>query len=322
MTEPLRVGLVGCGRLAERGYLAAFRATRAVRLVAVADPDPARRARVAESAAVGSGVPAGYATADELLDGTAVDAVVLATPAAAHVADAVRAAGAGVAVLVEKPPAPDAATAARLARLRPAPWVGFNRRFDPGVRRVRAGLPTVTELDLRLAIRYRRRSWGAHAVRDDALLDLAPHLVDLARWLGGGDALDVRTAELSAERAAFEVAMARGRATVRVATDRAHAELVEVRDRAGRLLARHRTGGLLAAVPARLRPGRPHPLVGSLSAQLDAFARAVNTGDARDLGTAADGAAAMATIDAARASAARGGIPTPVPHVVGSRRCS
>ena len=42
--------------------------------------------------------------------------------------------------LVEKPPAVDAADAAGLAAISPAPWVGFNRRFDPGAAAVRAAV--------------------------------------------------------------------------------------------------------------------------------------------------------------------------------------
>ena len=37
MTEPVRLGLIGCGRIAERGYLPALRRARGVVLTAVAD---------------------------------------------------------------------------------------------------------------------------------------------------------------------------------------------------------------------------------------------------------------------------------------------
>ncbi|MGH3810959.1 MAG: hypothetical protein ACRDUV_00695, partial [Pseudonocardiaceae bacterium] len=45
----------------------------------------------------------------------------------------------------------------------------------------------------------------------------------------------------------------------------------------------------------------PHPLVASLTAQLEAFARAVRGAPEPTLGRAADGLAVMATIDAVRA---------------------
>ena len=57
-----------------------------------------------------------------------------------HTADAAVAAAAGVHALLEKPPAPSAGERRSPSlQLDPAPWVGFNRRFDPGARRVRRG---------------------------------------------------------------------------------------------------------------------------------------------------------------------------------------
>jgi len=48
MTDaPLRLGLVGCGRLAELGYAPAAAAARGVEIVAVADPDRDRRGLLA-----------------------------------------------------------------------------------------------------------------------------------------------------------------------------------------------------------------------------------------------------------------------------------
>ncbi len=329
----MALGLVGCGRLASDGYVPALAHTAgpAFRLVAVADPDPGRRGHVSRLA---GGDVAGFPDAAALLAGSRLDALVLATPAALHLADAERASAAGVPVLVEKPPAPDVAGAAALAALSPAPWVGFNRRFDPGAAAVRRAVPAVGPVDLRIEISYRRRSWGAFAVRDDALLDLGPHLVDWARWIGGRDVVEVRCPELSAERAALELVLAGdgagapgGVATLRAVTDRPHAELVELRDASGEVRAGHRLGGLAAAVRGRVAgvlgrvapggsggsgAGRPSALVASLAGQLDALAAAVRGAPPADLGTAADGLAVMAVLDAARASAAGGGRTVPV----------
>ncbi|MDN5750344.1 MAG: Gfo/Idh/MocA family oxidoreductase [Pseudonocardia sp.] len=306
--EPVRIGLVGAGRLAEVGYLPASAAARGVRLVAVAEPEPARRARVAGLA----GIP-GFADATALLAAGGVDALVLATPATAHLADARAAVAAGVPVLVEKPPAPDRDGAAALAGLAPAPWIAFNRRFDPANARLRAATPTGAEVAVILEIGYRRRGWGAHAVADDALLDLGPHLVDLARWITRAEVTEVRRATVSPERAEFDLVSGGARARVRCATDRPHHERVEVRHRGGALVGRSVRGGLLAAVRGRLRPDRgPHPLVASLTAQLEAFGCAAR-GDREDvLGRADDGVAVMAVLDAVRVCAAAGGRPVPV----------
>lgn len=332
MTQgPLALGLVGCGRLAEAGYVPALAAVAAeadLRLVAVADPDPGRRERLAGLAGdAGAGAVAAFPGAAALLAGADIDAVVLASPAPAHVADAERAGAAGVAALVEKPPAPDAAGAAALAALTPPPFVGFNRRFDAGARAVRRAVPAGGPVELRLAISYRRRGWGAHEVHDDALLDLGPHLVDWARWISGREVVEVACTELSGDRVALDLVLSGdgdgdgddrgpGRATVRAATDRPHAELVELRDGAGDLLARHRLGGLASGLRGRLGRRGPDALVASLAGQLVAFAAAVRGEAPPDLGTAADGHAAMTVIDAARTSAADGARPVPIPRPV------
>jgi predicted dehydrogenase len=311
---PFRLGLVGCGRLAEAGYLPALRiASTPVRVVAVADPDPGRRAHLTALATVrdpgeGPGEPvAGFADAAGLLAGVEVDGLILATPATAHVDDAALAAAAAVPTLVEKPPAPDAAGAAALAALDPTPWVGLNRRFDPGMARVRSAVPAAGPVQLRLEIGYRRRSWSAVGVRDDALLDLGPHLVDLARWITGADVVEVAAPALTHERAELLVTLDRGPVRLIAATDRPHTEVVELRAGDGRVLARHGLGGLVANVRGRLGRSGPGALVMALARQLDAFAAAARGGPPGALGTARDGLAAMLAVDAARTSADLGG---------------
>ena len=129
--EPLRLGLAGCGRIAERGYLPALRRLPGVRLAAVADPVAARRARV------GRGLP-GFASVEELVAAGGIDAVIVATPAERHVADARAVAAAGLHTLVEKPPALGAAVARALAELTPEPALGLDRRFDRRLARLAA----------------------------------------------------------------------------------------------------------------------------------------------------------------------------------------
>ncbi|OLT14679.1 hypothetical protein BJF78_17790 [Pseudonocardia sp. CNS-139] len=225
----------------------------------------------------------------------------LATPVTAHLADAHLAADAGVPALVEKPPAPDAAGAAELAALTPAPWVGFNRRFEPGVGRLRASTPPGEEVGVILEIGYRRAGWGAHSAVDDALLDLGPHLVDLARWITRADVTDVRRVTVTPEHAEFDLVMGPARARIRCSTNLPHRELTEVRHRDGRLLGRTRKGGLVAAVMGRLNPG-PHPLEASLTAQLEAFAAAVRGEPQPALARAVDGVAVMEALDEVRAA--------------------
>lgn len=317
MSAPLRLGLVGCGRLAEHGYVPAGARSAAVEIVAVADPDPVRRASVA--ALVGGGASA-HPDAAALLADAAVDAVVLATPAAHHLADAELVVARGLPVLVEKPPAPDALGAHALAALGDGVRIGFNRRFDPAAVGVRRRIPASGPLDLDLTLTYRRASWSAHTVRDDVVLDLVPHLVDWARWLSGSDVLSVATDELAPDRAVLGLRLGRGRATITAAADRLHEERILVRDAGGAVIASHRAGGPLGAVTGRARSvlarrrggDAPHPLAQSLAAQLDAFAAAVRGAEPGALATAGDGVAAMAVVDAARTSWSAGGAPVPV----------
>ncbi len=315
MTDPLRLGIVGCGRLTERGYLPAL-AGRSDELVvvAVADPDQDRAREVA------SQIPDDAITihrdAVDLVAAATVDAVLVASPVHAHVADAEAIAAGGLPALVEKPPAPSAHEAARLATLAPQPQLGFNRRFDPGARRIRDAVPASGPIRLRASLSYRRASWGAVVVHDDALTDLGPHLVDWVRWTTTREVLHVASPRLTRTRAELHLELEDGgRAVVQAAVDRPHEERLELDDAAGHRLAGHRLGGLVAGVRARLRrTDGPDALVTTLRHELEAFARAVRDPSAlTDLGTPADGVAVMLVIDAARASAAAGGAPVAVP---------
>jgi predicted dehydrogenase len=184
--------------------------------------------------------------------------------------------------------------------------VGFNRRFDMGNRRVRAAVPVDATADLVLRIAYRRASWRAHAVRDDALLDLGPHVADLAAWLTGSPVHAVRGASVAPDRVHATFVLAHGEATVDLACDRAYRERVELYDGRGARLARHALGGPRAAVHDRvLRP--PHPLVVTLAAEIEALVRAVRGEGRGALADAGDAVAAMAVLDATRASAAAAG---------------
>jgi predicted dehydrogenase len=296
---PLRVGLVGCGRLAELGYVPAARATPSVAFAGVVDPDRARRGLVAGKL----GVP-GHARLGELLAATQLDGLVVCTPAEQHEEVAALAAAAGLAALVEKPPAPDAEGALRMATLAPAPWIAFNRRFDQGLALIRR-VPPGGALTMRMELHYRRKSWRPVQRGDDALLDLAPHLVDLALFLTGSRPVAVR-ATATHERAGIVFGTTRAEIEIACATDRPHHELVEIRGADGRLAGRTVSSGRARGALARLTPG-PHPLVRSLALQLEAYARALRGADPSPLATAAEGAAVMRVLDAARRSDAIGG---------------
>jgi predicted dehydrogenase len=306
--QPLRLGLVGCGRLAERGYAPAARRAKGVEIVAVTDPDRARRGLLARRTGASA-----HAQLSELLGSGPLDGVVICSEPDSHEEAATAVAAAGLTALLEKPPAPDAAGALRIAALVPAPWIAFNRRFDQGMRLDRR-IPNFGDVHLRLVLHYRRKSWRPVSRGDDALLDLAPHLIDLSLMLTGALPVAVR-AQTERDRAGLVMATTRGDVRIECATNRPYRELIEVHDAAGHRVARAVRGGRARGLAGRLRPGG-HPLVRSLTRQLEAYARALRGEDPGPLATAGEGAATMCVLDAARRSDSIGGETTPVEGVV------
>jgi len=297
---------VGSGRVAEFGYLPAFRQTTGVSLVGVADINQSRCRDIAP------GVPA-HESILALIDAGGLDALVIATPTRFHLADAQCAAEAALPALMEKPPGLDVKEAIALQALKPSPWIAFNRRFEPGLVRLKDGLPRDGHLHLRLELHYRRNSWKPFDMQDDALLDLGPHLIDLARWLTDSEIIWARACSLHERRVEFEVGLERGHATISCSNNSPYRERVEVKNSLGRVSGSYKRGGLLSGIVARIRPNQENPLVTSLVGQLEAFGRAVGGMLGRSpLATAADGFAVMAAIDALRRSALHGGASTSV----------
>jgi predicted dehydrogenase len=302
IAPPVRLGLVGCGRLAEVGYAPAARAAAGVEIVAVSDPDRARRGRVAGRLGASA-----HARVSELLAAGDLEGIVICTPPEHHEEVAAEVAAAGHVALVETPPAHAHDSALRLMALEPVPWMGFRRRFDHGLE-LAGRVPPTGELELRMQLHDRVRSW-----RPDPLLDLAPHLIDLALHLTTALPLAVR-AHAARNRVGIELATSRARVRIECTTERAAHELVEILDAGGRRIARAERGGRARGAAARVLPGA-HPLVRSLSAQLEAFGRALRGGDPGPLATAGEGAAVMCVLDAARRSDAIGGETTAVEGV-------
>src|SRR5579872_2951468 len=135
MTEPLRIAVVGVGRMGPIHALhvhdIAKESGRCV-LSAVVDADIARARRCADEL----GVAATFASIDEMLSANVADASVVVTPTASHHEHAARLIAGGHRVLMEKPLTGtlegDRAFAAQLDRDHPdALMLAFQRRFDP-----------------------------------------------------------------------------------------------------------------------------------------------------------------------------------------------
>lgn len=97
--RPRRVAILGFGHVAEHGHLPAWQARDDFRVVAIAEPDPGRRAvaaRCLPDAAL-------YDDAAALLAAERIDAVDVAAPPALHASLVIAATAAGCHVLCEKP---------------------------------------------------------------------------------------------------------------------------------------------------------------------------------------------------------------------------
>ena len=94
----IRIGLIGCGEVANFGHLPALVQNSKFDVAALLDPNPTRLART--SAKFGNIPP--YQNSEDFY-AAALDAVVIASPAPAHHANVMEAARKGVHVLCEKP---------------------------------------------------------------------------------------------------------------------------------------------------------------------------------------------------------------------------
>jgi len=135
--SPVRIGVLGAGSWGIN-HVRVLAGEPRCQVVAVAEPDLAKRPRIAELA------PAARWTesAAQVLGAGDIDAVVIATPAATHVELALAALDAGKHVLIEKPLARrlgDARRVAAAAAARPGQvaMVGHLMVFHPAVHRIR-----------------------------------------------------------------------------------------------------------------------------------------------------------------------------------------
>lgn len=171
--EPLRVGVVGLGDIAQKAYLPVLTSLDAVELTLMSRGSD-RLDRVGRQ----YGVSRRTTRLEDLLDGS-IDAAFVHTSTEAHVEVVERLLTAGVHVLVDKPLAPDLAGATRVVetaeRHGVSLAVGFNRRFCPAYAAFAELNPSVVLMQKhRPALPERPRRF----VFDDFI-----HVVDTLRFL-------------------------------------------------------------------------------------------------------------------------------------------
>ena len=188
MTRRVRIGLAGLGRMGRLHAANLAARCPSAQLACVFDADAAVARRVGEEFEVP------WAKSDEdMLAGSAVDAIAISTPTSAHPGLSVRAGRAGKHVFCEKPISLDRPeTVETIEAMRAAGvifQVGFHRRFDPdwtaAVDRMRAGELGDVYL-FRTSLRDMKPPKAEFLARSGGFfVDVTIHDLDAARWMVG-----------------------------------------------------------------------------------------------------------------------------------------
>jgi predicted dehydrogenase len=199
--EPLRVGVIGLGRMGGN-HCRVYSSLSSARLVAVCDRDLELGYQIGEQYEVRF-----CPEVDELLE--CVDAVSVVTPTPAHFDLAMRCVEKGVHVLVEKPITETVAEAEKLTQAAQASGlivqVGHIERFNPTYTELKN---VVADMSV-LAINLRRLSAYKGSNTDvDVVLDLMIHDLDLALDLVGQAPTSVIAQGLTAFDGAIDHAVA------------------------------------------------------------------------------------------------------------------
>jgi predicted dehydrogenase len=195
MTQKLRTGIVGCGKVGHL-HAAALKSLPQSQFTAVCGGKPQRVREFAEKYSVKP-----YDSVDEMLAGAKLDAVCICTPHPLHAESAVKAALCGVHVLIEKSLASTLEDcdrmleAARIGKVR----IGTvcQRRFYAPCRRIRDAIDAgkigkpivgaVTMYGWRDQKYYESDPWRGKWLAEGGgvLVNQAPHQLDLLQWYMG-----------------------------------------------------------------------------------------------------------------------------------------
>jgi len=195
LDRPIRIALVGCGRIAANHFAAMAKHADRIELTAVCD----NNSRALEDAVTKTGVK-GYLDLSELLAAERVDVVALCTPSGIHSSQAILCARAGVHVMTEKPMATRWADGVAMVEACDSAGVRLfvikqNRRnatlqlVKKAIERGRFGRIYMTTINVfwaRPQSYYDSAKWrGTWEFDGGALMNQASHYVDLVDWLIG-----------------------------------------------------------------------------------------------------------------------------------------
>jgi predicted dehydrogenase len=193
--DPLRVGVLGLGSIAQVVHLPVLGEIDGVHVAAVCDADDAK----ARTIAARFGIPRIYRSDAEVFAADDLDAIVIATPNHLHAEQAEAGLSAGKHVLVEKPIGLDTAQAERVLQVaREAGrtfMVAMNHRFRPDTLALKpfadggelGSIFLARGAWLNRKVRTTRPTWR-HRIATaggGALMDLGVQALDLALWMMG-----------------------------------------------------------------------------------------------------------------------------------------
>lgn len=199
MQTPIKIGILGCGMIAERSHLPSLAKVSGLRVQTIYDVDPVRTLSLQSK----FNIPEAAKT-EEAFWASDIQAIVICTPAPLHHEHVLAAARHGKHVLCEKPLAmnePDILemdAVMRAARLQF--YAGFNYRFSPCSLKIRelVQMKAIGEVrSLRLVYLWNLHGkwltdaqgkktlsplWLGRMLEGGPMVDCGVHQIDLARW--------------------------------------------------------------------------------------------------------------------------------------------
>ncbi|KQX46559.1 MULTISPECIES: Gfo/Idh/MocA family protein [unclassified Paenibacillus] len=194
MSRIFRIGIIGCGGIANGKHLPSLKKLSNVELVAFCDIVQEKAETAAEK--YGSKTAKVYEDYKELLQDATIDIVHVLTPNDSHAEIAIAALEAGKHVMCEKPMAKTAADAKRMVetakRTGKKLTIGYNNRFRPDSQHLKRVCEEgeLGEIYFAKAHAIRRRAvptWGVFLDEEKQgggpLIDIGTHALDLTLWM-------------------------------------------------------------------------------------------------------------------------------------------